>query len=247
MYVRLAFAVAAHLEPEILIVDEVLAVGDAQFQKKCLGKMEDVSKREGRTVLFVSHNMNAIAALTNRAILLKKGGVQYSGTPKEAFDLYLASDEHQEEIYTAAPNPDHPNIVRAEVECSQAAYTHQSGQRWRARFDLHYPYALPKAALSFQIFNQFQTPVLYFNAYDQDVQICKGAGTTTVTCTIPKLDLNVGSYSLKVFLSGPPGGLHYETLDSICPFTVEVLDRTTANGWKPEISSYLVDSVWAVE
>jgi lipopolysaccharide transport system ATP-binding protein len=247
MYVRLAFAVAAHLEPEILIVDEVLAVGDAQFQKKCLGKMEDVSKREGRTVLFVSHNMNAIAALTNRAILLKKGGVQYSGTPKEAFDLYLASDEHQEEIYTAAPNPDHPNIVRAEVECSQAAYTHQSGQRWRARFDLHYPYALPKAALSFQIFNQFQTPVLYFNAYDQDVQICKGAGTTTVTCTIPKLDLNVGSYSLKVFLAGPPGGLHYETLDSICPFTVEVLDRTTANGWKPEISSYLVDSTWAVE
>ena len=73
MYVRLAFAVAAHLEPEILVVDEVLAVGDAQFQKKCLGKMEDVSKNEGRTVIFVSHNMSAISTLCNHGILLSNG------------------------------------------------------------------------------------------------------------------------------------------------------------------------------
>src|SRR5476649_2406530 len=71
MYVRLAFAVAAHLEPEILIVDEVLAVGDAQFQKKCLGKMQEVSKGQGRTVLFVSHSMPTISSLCNRAILLE--------------------------------------------------------------------------------------------------------------------------------------------------------------------------------
>jgi lipopolysaccharide transport system ATP-binding protein len=73
MYVRLAFAVAAHLEPEILVVDEVLAVGDAQFQKKCLGKMQDVSSKEGRTVLFVSHNMVAVRSLCSRAILLRTG------------------------------------------------------------------------------------------------------------------------------------------------------------------------------
>jgi lipopolysaccharide transport system ATP-binding protein len=76
MYVRLAFAVAAHLEPEILIIDEVLAVGDAQFQKKCLGKMEDVSTKEGRTVLFVSHNMNAIEQLCTSALLLDKGQIK---------------------------------------------------------------------------------------------------------------------------------------------------------------------------
>lgn len=75
MYVRLAFAVAAHLEPEILIVDEVLAVGDAQFQKKCLGKMEDVSNKEGRTVLFVSHNMGAIKHLCDKALLLQGGSI----------------------------------------------------------------------------------------------------------------------------------------------------------------------------
>jgi lipopolysaccharide transport system ATP-binding protein len=82
MYVRLAFAVAAHLEPEILIVDEVLAVGDAEFQKKCLGKMNDVSKSDGRTVIFVSHNMGAINALYGSAILLDKGRIKANGNTK---------------------------------------------------------------------------------------------------------------------------------------------------------------------
>ncbi len=76
MYVRLAFAVAAHLEPEILLIDEVLAVGDAEFQKKCLGKMENISSKEGRTVLFVSHNMNAIEQLCNRCLLIKNGNLK---------------------------------------------------------------------------------------------------------------------------------------------------------------------------
>lgn len=88
MYVRLAFAVAAHLEPEILIVDEVLAVGDVQFQKKCLGKMQDVSK-DGRTVLFVSHNMSAIESLCNRGILLDTGTVGLNDTSERAVSLYL--------------------------------------------------------------------------------------------------------------------------------------------------------------
>jgi lipopolysaccharide transport system ATP-binding protein len=89
MYVRLAFAVAAHLEPEILIVDEVLAVGDAQFQKKCLGKMEDVSKNEGRTVLFVSHNQEALHNLCNMGIVLNKGGLVCTDTIEAAMQFYL--------------------------------------------------------------------------------------------------------------------------------------------------------------
>lgn len=90
MYVRLAFAVAAHLEPEILIVDEVLAVGDAQFQKKCLGKMEDVSKNEGRTVLFVSHQMTALSSLCNKGILLDKGKILFQGDVQAALNQYLS-------------------------------------------------------------------------------------------------------------------------------------------------------------
>jgi lipopolysaccharide transport system ATP-binding protein len=90
MYVRLAFAVAAHLEPEIMVVDEVLAVGDADFQRKCLGKMNEVSGA-GRTVIFVSHQMSSIKTLCNRGIYLKKGGIVYDGTVDQAINLYMES------------------------------------------------------------------------------------------------------------------------------------------------------------
>jgi len=112
MYVRLAFAVAAHLEPEILIVDEVLAVGDAQFQKKCMGKMEIVG-REGRTVLFVSHNMAAIKTLCSKGIVLNKGQMIFQGEVKEAVDQYMGSDNlDKNEIYwdDIADAPGNKNI-----------------------------------------------------------------------------------------------------------------------------------------
>jgi lipopolysaccharide transport system ATP-binding protein len=93
MYVRLAFAVAAHLEPEILIVDEVLAVGDAQFQKKCMGKMEDVSKNEGRTILFVSHNINAIQNLCARSLMLEFGRITLDSDTQSVVSKYLQGVE----------------------------------------------------------------------------------------------------------------------------------------------------------
>jgi len=93
MYVRLAFAVAAHLEPDILIVDEVLAVGDAEFQKKAIGKMQDISSGGGRTVLFVSHNMASVQKLCTRGILLENGGISFEGKINEAVNKYLANNE----------------------------------------------------------------------------------------------------------------------------------------------------------
>ena len=108
MYVRLAFAVAAHLESEIIIVDEVLAVGDAEFQKKCLGKMGQVSKSEGRTVLFVSHNMAAISSLCTRVIVLKDGQISFTGEVESGIDHYL----------------DNPDIVRG------FAILHDKKSKW---------------------------------------------------------------------------------------------------------------------
>ncbi|MCP6759832.1 MAG: ABC transporter ATP-binding protein [Fischerella sp. CENA71] len=96
MYVRLAFAVAAHLDPEILIVDEVLAVGDAQFQKKCLGKMQDVSKDQGRTVLFVSHNMDAIQRLCSQCVMLERGRVAAQGDTDSIVTRYMSSNSTME-------------------------------------------------------------------------------------------------------------------------------------------------------
>ena len=94
MYMRLAFSVAAHLEPEILIIDEVLAVGDAEFQKKCLGKMQDISKG-GRTVIFVSHSMQTVTSLCNRCILLEKGHIKRQGPPSEVIVDYLGGDQRR--------------------------------------------------------------------------------------------------------------------------------------------------------
>ncbi len=93
MMVRLGFAIAAHLEPEILVVDEVLAVGDAEFQKKAIGKMQDVSKGGGRTVLFVSHNMAAVRSLCTRGIMLKNGMVDYIGSIPDTLDHYLKNND----------------------------------------------------------------------------------------------------------------------------------------------------------
>ena len=95
MYVRLAFAVAAHLEPEILIVDEVLAVGDAEFQKKCLGKMDEVSRRDGRTVLFVSHNMGAIERLSSRALLMRDGRLSVQGETGMVLNPFFPPQRHR--------------------------------------------------------------------------------------------------------------------------------------------------------
>ncbi len=101
MYVRLAFAIAAHLEPEILIIDEVLAVGDAQFQNKCLGKMEDVSKNEGRTILFVSHNMNVLKSLCNKGVLLSAGQIIERGSIETLVSSYMLgnSDSNNQDYY----------------------------------------------------------------------------------------------------------------------------------------------------
>lgn len=110
MYVRLAFAVAAHLEPEILIVDEVLAVGDAEFQKKCLGKMKDVSVNDGRTVLFVSHNMAAVRTLCTQGLVMQYGTIVYKGGALDSVDYYQKSSnissffEHKGEVESAPGN-----------------------------------------------------------------------------------------------------------------------------------------------
>jgi len=113
MYVRLAFAVAAHLEPEIMVVDEVLAVGDAEFQKKCLGRMQDASTKEGRTVLFVSHNMAAVSKLCGRAILLDAGRIRLAGTTEAVLPHYLKVGTRSDGIRTWQTSNNGPLAIRA--------------------------------------------------------------------------------------------------------------------------------------
>jgi len=110
MTVRLAFAVAAFLEPDILIIDEVLAVGDAEFQKKAIGKMQDISRGEGRTVLFVSHDLNAISQLCSRVILIDKGNIKEVGSVNDIINIYL-SDHSKSNFFKAKQNYNKPNQI----------------------------------------------------------------------------------------------------------------------------------------
>lgn len=129
MYVRLAFSVAAHLEPEILIVDEVLAVGDAEFQKKCLGKMEEVSKNEGRTVLFVSHSLMALSSLCNKGIYIKQGQIKLKGEIEDVLSLYIREgSENYLTEWKGNEGNDHVRIYRTRVsgdEYTSGFYTHK--------------------------------------------------------------------------------------------------------------------------
>jgi ABC-type polysaccharide/polyol phosphate transport system ATPase subunit len=139
MYVRLAFAVAAHLESEILIVDEVLAVGDAEFQKKCLGKMGEVSKGEGRTVLFVSHNMGAVKKLCNKGILLNNGKVNAIGDSNYIISTYLNHASLHESVFEIVPSeytdelPGYAYRIQIEDADSNLINEIAAGQAWQVR------------------------------------------------------------------------------------------------------------------
>lgn len=115
MKVRLGFSVAAHLEPEILIIDEVLAVGDYEFQNKCLGKMEDVSKNQGRTVIFVSHDMNSVKRLCEKAVVLKGGETEYLGHVNHSIDKYLKKEVNEVVRWNGSESYDNIKITRTEV------------------------------------------------------------------------------------------------------------------------------------
>src|SRR5690349_5260685 len=129
MYVRLAFAVAAHLEPEILLVDEVLAVGDTDFQKKCLGKIDEVSRQEGRTVLLVSHNLATVAELANRALLLDAGSVAVDSSVAEAVSTYLSRGTRKATyIRPLDPQVSSPHIARAEILTSDPNAVQRFGE-----------------------------------------------------------------------------------------------------------------------
>lgn len=130
MYVRLAFSVAAHIEPDILLVDEVLAVGDAEFQKKCLGKMEEVTGKAGRTILFVSHNMNAIQKLCSKTVLLEKGKIAMMGETRKVIEHYLQENYEKSSGKNIFPIQEKEIIIHGfDIEQEGSKTTHVDNNR----------------------------------------------------------------------------------------------------------------------
>ena len=245
MYIRLAFAVAAHLDPEILVVDEVLAVGDAAFQSRCLGKMQEVS-RNGRTVLFVSHNMQSISALSTRALLLDQGKITHEGPTSEIVAHYLAGTQTGDATFLATPNPERPSVTRVAVKTSDPAQVQLCGSPIRFEFELSIPKPVRGASFSFQILNQQMQPMVHLWLFDSETPMARSSGKYVLTCDVPKFRLYMGRYTLKIYFTGPPGGEAYDIIESICPFEVAMYGLHREYPWRAGDCVYLEDSSWKV-
>jgi lipopolysaccharide transport system ATP-binding protein len=219
MYVRLAFAVAAHLEPEILIVDEVLAVGDVQFQKKCLGKMEEVGKA-GRTVIFVSHNMSAVESLCDRGILLQSGGLSLDGDPQEAIKIYLEKTYTLSKDVSIEKRKDRSGSGKIRVTSFRILDSEgnevpslQSGKDYR--FEVGYSNKIRKClndiVVSLDILDEKNNRVLLFRTNFTNNNLTIDAHLGYIICNIKNLPLANGLYRLSIFISHADA----ETLDYI--------------------------------
>jgi lipopolysaccharide transport system ATP-binding protein len=208
MYLRLAFAVAAHLEPEILVVDEVLAVGDAEFQKKCLGKMSDVA-REGRTVLFVSHNMSAILRLTQESIVLEKGQLALRAPSSEAVDYYLSAGNTsageriwEDDEVPADATPFRPLAVRVCDRSGNVVDTVRSVEPFT--IDVEYRLSAPLTGLRIGVYIGTARGEYVLTSFDTDDQVhfenhtSRAAGHYVSRCVIPPDLLNGGRYLLGI-------------------------------------------------
>ena len=202
MYVRLAFAVAAHLESEILIVDEVLAVGDAEFQKKCLGKMNDVSKGEGRTVLFVSHNLDAVKKLCNKGLLLHNGQLIHDGNIDATLDSYLlnySSNEKKMEIKYEEDESKEAQILKVALKDKGGndVLEYFSNQEIYVHITLKNSLLNQGARLNFSILDKFEN-VIFINRRDLDF-----TGVTEWRVQLPSNVLIANQYKIGLALDIP--------------------------------------------
>jgi len=208
MYVRLAFAVAAHMDTEILLVDEVLAVGDAAFQKKCMGKMGDVAQ-EGRTVLFVSHNMGAISALCNTSILISDGKLRFKGSPSDAIDLYLQSTGQENEKQIMFNDDPRKEICILSVQVGPVGSNRKETIELDDDVELTIKYNVKRDLQGTNIYVGFDHKgVNIFNFwdidYDKNLFLMRNRGLYTLKVLVPNNFLNLGQWTISVD-AGRPG------------------------------------------
>ncbi len=238
MYVRLAFAVAAHLEPEILIVDEVLAVGDSTFQKKCLGKMEDVAG-QGRTILFVSHYMETVLRLCNKGILLEQGKVKAIGKADEVVRMYMKSDGggSSRRSYHHHPSPPGNHVVRLKevlIQDKQGASKESYDVTAEIYITMEYEVLQDGFVFthSFNFFNE--EGVNIFNTHDTVSPIRserRQKGIYRTTMVVPPNLLSEGGVSVGVaILSVDPFEVYFQELDAVNFTVVDYMRGDSARG-----------------
>jgi lipopolysaccharide transport system ATP-binding protein len=256
MYVRLAFSVAAHLEPEILLVDEVLAVGDAQFQKKCLGKMDDVAKG-GRTILFVSHNTAAIESLCSRVLLLERGRVELFGETRDVVSSYLARN-WQQETNPLSTNSRTGNgkvrVVSFHMESPDGTIL-QSARSGEPvvlvfGFENHGCDIRDRISLSFGVHTDRELALFHYYSHFSNIFFENLAQAGCFKCLIPELPLAPGNYLLqcRAVMNGDQNtGEEVDWPRVFIPITVAVGDfyrigNYNLSTWAP----ILVKGTWSI-
>ncbi|MBW4630333.1 MAG: ATP-binding cassette domain-containing protein [Iphinoe sp. HA4291-MV1] len=249
MYVRLAFAVAAHLEPEILIVDEVLAVGDAQFQKKCLGKMQEVSTDQGRTVLFVSHNMDAIQRLCSHCVMLERGRLIAQGRTDSIVVRYMSNNS----TIQASPNQwiDVSQVSRTGTGEAHFVAVQYSSLNEAAAFQpysngtLEFLLAIESdsvrqiGSIAITIYNQLGTKLVNADSLVLGQSITLEKGKNIVKFRIGKLYLTPGIYVLGLWMADPLTGIVFNCIESA--FEIEVINfKSEGLGIRPDADGLVI-------
>ena len=254
MMVRLGFAVAAHLDPEILVVDEVLAVGDAEFQKKAIGKMQDVSKGEGRTVLFVSHNMASVRALCKHGVLLENGTVKFCGETNETIDEYMKNSLPDYSKFSVSNMPREKGLSGI-IHFTDICFLNEDDEpiephcgkyvKFRISFDVSEPVDCCQIALGIR--DIYDAPIMTFPSVLTMDDFSVNAGSHYADCVIERLPLTEGNYNVALFSS-----IHNNTADyltSACRLSVVdddffSLGRTVSSHLKGKI--VLCDHRWNI-
>lgn len=233
MMVRLGFAVAAHLDPEILVVDEVLAVGDAEFQKKAIGKMQDVSKGEGRTVLFVSHNMGSVRQLCHNGILLEKGMVKYTGSVNDVIREYQIGDNFGSEFVGFDGDEKGLQLLSASVkpEFGDVIYNTSNID---IKFKISVNKNLPSLVVGFNIMSQYGAPLMRADYNDLSRINTLEKGVHEFHFRIPKCNLSNGKYYI-VFDVAEKDWKLYTSEKSNLMFEVFVDEEKPVNAFNEDI------------
>lgn len=252
MTVRLGFAIAAHLEPEILVVDEVLAVGDAEFQKKAIGKMQDVSKGEGRTVLFVSHNMGAVKNLCKRGIVLDQGQVVFDGDVEEAVGYYSNTNILNSSHKVIITDRDHRNggqtkdLEFIEAEMLNTDKEHLATNepiQIRLKIQRNNP-SIDLFTLGMHISNQEDSCV---GTIVSNIMKCPQDNRFNITCCINNHTLAKGTYHIRFNIGLKDislGNRDYDVLKNVLSFSIEYIDkvkRNTYSVWFPNWGSHFLN------
>lgn len=196
MTVRLGFAVAAFLEPEILVVDEVLAVGDAEFQKKAIGKMQEVSQGGGRTVLFVSHNMGSVRRLCSRGILLENGQIKYQGNINDTINEYLSNEIIQSHFEGIDGNEKILCLKKASVKPAKGE-SFYNNVPIIVKFEVSVAKKIGSLVIGFNLYSSFQYPLARADYNDIDGRSSLEPGEYEFTFVIPPYTLSNGSYQIR--------------------------------------------------